>query len=51
MKKYLSYEIQGSTAFASGYKMSKYPSNRTIEKLRNESVRTIIWRNGDFIHI
>lgn len=51
MKKYLNYEIQGNTAYASGYKMSRYPSNRTIEKLRNENVRTVIWRNGDFIHI
>ena len=51
MKKYLSYEIQGSTAFASGYKMSRYPSNRTIEKLRSAGVSTIIWRNGDFLQI
>lgn len=51
MKKYLSYEIRGKTAFASGQKMSKYLSNRTIEKLRSEGVYTIIWRNGDFILI
>lgn len=50
MKKYLSYEIQGKTAYASGRKM-RYPSNRTIEKLREKGVRTIIWSNSDFILI
>lgn len=51
MKKYLTYEIQGNTAYASGRKMSRYPSNSTIEKLRREGVRMIIWRNSDFILI
>lgn len=48
--KYLTYDIQGSTAFAKGYKMS-YPSNKTIEELRLRGVHQIIWGNGDFLYI
>ena len=48
--KYLTYDIQGSTAFAKGYKMY-YPSNKTIEELKLRGVQQIVWGNGDFLCI
>lgn len=48
--KYLTYDIQGLTAFAKGYKMS-YPSNKTIEELKIRGVHQIVWKNGDFLCI
>ena len=37
------------TYFAKGKKMSKYPTNRTINKLKKLGYREMVWRNGDFI--
>lgn len=50
MKKYLTYEIQGDTAFAKGKKMGSL-SNKTIEALKKLKVTHIVWRNGDFFYI
>ena len=48
--KYLTYDIQGSIAFAKGYKMS-YPSNKTMKELKLRGVKQIVWGNGDFLYI
>lgn len=39
------------TYFSKGKKMWHYPANSTIERLRANGYREIVWRNGDFIRI
>ena len=50
MKKYLTYKIQGGTAFAKGNKMGSL-SNKTINALKKLGVTQIVWGNGDFFYI
>ena len=38
------------TCFAKGRKMWKYPSAKTLDKLREHGIREIVWQNGDFIY-
>lgn len=37
------------TYYAKGRKMWRYPSNRTIERLKAKGYREMVWGNGDFI--
>lgn len=39
------------TYYAKGRKMWRYPANSTIERLKRQGYRQIIWGNGDFILI
>lgn len=39
------------TYYARGRKMWRYPSNRTIKRLRDQGYRRIVWDNGDFLLI
>lgn len=48
-KQYQGFKIQGDTAFAKGRRMTRYPSNKTIEKLKALKIKEIVWQNGDFI--
>lgn len=37
------------TYFAKGKRMWRYPANSTIERLRKQGYRMIVWGNGDFM--
>lgn len=39
------------TYFSKGKKMYKYPSSRTLERLRKKGYTEIVWCNGDFLSI
>lgn len=37
------------TYYARGKRMWRYPSNRTIERLKKQGYHKIVWDNGEFI--
>lgn len=39
------------TYFAKGKKMWRYPSHRTLVRLKSKGYNEIVWQNGDFITI
>lgn len=39
------------TYFAKGKKMWQYPANSTIERLKKQGYRQIVWENGDFLYL
>lgn len=50
--KYLTFDIQGTSAYAKGKKSPLYGlSTRTVNKLISLGVQVVIWCNGDFDYI
>lgn len=51
VKNYRTYKLTAYTAYAAGKTYYRHPSNKTIDFLRRQGIREIIWADGAFISL
>lgn len=47
LTKYKNYEFIGNKAYAKGKRLTRKPTEKTLEEFKKRGVTEIIWGNGD----